>query len=57
MKSDFTASGYRVRLYLVGRESGVECQEFDDDLVERYFLQLWPDSDVRAATPVRRIGA
>ncbi|MGG7104644.1 hypothetical protein [Rhodococcus sp. 24CO] len=49
--------GYRVRLYAVGRESGVECQELDDDLVERYFLQLWPDPDVRPATPVRRIGA
>lgn len=37
------AGRYRARLYAVGRDSGVELQEPGEDLVERYFLQVWPE--------------
>jgi hypothetical protein len=45
---------YRVRLYATGRDSGVEMQEVGDDLVERYLMQLWPESELRPATPLMK---
>ncbi|TWH14986.1 hypothetical protein L618_003400000020 [Rhodococcus rhodochrous J45] len=46
---------YRVRLYATGRDSGVELQEAGDDLVERYLMQLWPESEPKPMTSLVRV--
>lgn len=45
---------YRIRLYSVGRDSGVELQEAGEDLTERYLMQLWPEERERPPTALRR---
>ncbi|MHA4854397.1 hypothetical protein L1080_033410 [Rhodococcus sp. MSC1_016] len=49
------ARRYRVRIYATGRDSGIELQEAGDDLVERYLMHLWPESEPRPATPLLRL--
>ncbi|MDZ7912884.1 MAG: hypothetical protein U5O16_13805 [Rhodococcus sp. (in: high G+C Gram-positive bacteria)] len=46
---------YRVRLYATGRELENDDQELGEDLTERYFMQLWPESESRPSTPVIEI--
>ncbi|MDI9918368.1 hypothetical protein [Rhodococcus sp. IEGM 1379] len=47
--------GYRIRLYETGRESPVEMQKPEDQLAERYLMQIWPDSIERPPTQVVRL--
>lgn len=46
---------YRARLYATGRDCAVELQEADEDLVERYLMQLWPETAPRPPTPVMKV--
>ena len=47
---------YRVRVYAVGRHSGIDMQQVGEHLDERYLMQLWGESKARPSTPVQTIG-
>lgn len=46
---------YRVRLYAAGWDLENDDQEIGEELTERYFMQLWRESDSRPPTPIIRI--